>query len=460
MTRKDCQMNRFLVQVSRNGGFANIMSNRRYENYRWKSKPRDSDHGEVMTGDQLLIYCINGIPKHSMTLAFSVDVKAVSTDHFRFELDEPQFFTSPLRRAKIHDLVNKGSLPDVFRKCGQQGFNIARLDSSSAETVQDILNGGPLPADNGAEPPDSEPPDSEPQELESYTIKDIISDGCFLEESRLAAILERWKVKKNLILQGPPGTGKTWLARRLAFALTGSRSDDNVRPFQFHPNLSYEDFVRGWRPSTNGKLDLVDGPFLMAINDAEDDPSNSYVLVVEEINRGNPAQIFGEMLTLLEADKRGAEEALTLSYPRAPDERVCIPPNLYVIGTMNLADRSLALVDLALRRRFVFFDLEPALNEAWRDWVHRQFDIPIGFLTDISQRIGLLNDQIAADPNLGRQFRIGHSFVVPTPGESLAAPKKWFIQVVENEIAPLLREYWFNDSDKADDARSQLLSGL
>ena len=448
-------MNRFLVQVSRNGGFANIMSNRRYENDRWESKPRDSGHGEVMPGDQLLIYCINGVPKHSMTLAFSVDVKVVSADHVSFELDEPRFFTSPLRRATIHDLVNRGSLPDVFRKCGQQGFNIAKLDSSSAEKVLDMLNGGTVPVDNGADPPNSEP-----AELESYTVKEIISDGCFLEESRLSAILERWKVKKNLILQGPPGTGKTWLARRLAFALIGSRSDDKVHPFQFHPNLSYEDFVRGWRPSESGKLDLVDGPFVMAINDAEDNPSNVYVLVIEEINRGNPAQIFGEMLTLLEADKRRAEEALALSYPRSPDERVSIPPNLYVIGTMNLADRSLALVDLALRRRFVFFDLEPALNEAWRDWVHLQCDIPIGFLTDISQRIGLLNDQIAADPNLGRQFRIGHSFFVPTLDESIADPQEWFIQVVENEISPLLREYWFNDSDRADEARSQLLSGL
>ena len=133
---------------------------------------------------------------------------------------------------------------------------------------------------------------------------------------------------------------------------------------------------------------------------------------------------------------------------------------LYVIGTMNLADRSLALVDLALRRRFAFFDLEPTLNETWHNWVHLQCDIPTDFLTEISRRIGSLNDQITADPNLGRQFRIGHSFVVPTPGEDIAVPEEWFIQVVETEIAPLLSEYWFDDPARVDEAKSQLLSGL
>ena len=137
-----------------------------------------------------------------------------------------------------------------------------------------------------------------------------------------------------------------------------------------------------------------------------------------------------------------------------------IPPNLYIIGTMNLADRSLALVDFALRRRFAFFDLEPALNDTWCDWVHQQCEIPTDFLTDISRRIDVLNNQIADDPNLGRQFRIGHSFVVPKLGEPIAVPEEWFMQVVETEIAPLLREYWFSDPDKADEARSQLLSGL
>ena len=306
----------------------------------------------------------------------------------------------------------------------------------------------------------------EPQEEEHtevplhYDIGNIISDGCFLDRATLESMLQSLQTKRNMILQGPPGTGKTWLAKKLAYTLIGYKDEDKIRQVQFHPNLSYEDFVRGWRPQSNGTLGLVDGPFLQLTDVACQHPSDTYVMVIEEINRGNPASIFGELLTLLEADKRTSDNALTLTYQLESDQRFHIPPNLYVIGTMNLADRSLALVDFALRRRFAFFDLEPSISDAWREWVHRHCEIPTDFLSDVSRRIGALNDQIADDPNLGRQFRIGHSFVVPKSGEPIAVPEEWFMQVVEAEIAPLLREYWFNDPDKADEARSQLLSGL
>ena len=257
-----------------------------------------------------------------------------------------------------------------------------------------------------------------------YDIGNIISDGCFLDRATLESMLQRLQTKRNIILQGPPGTGKTWLGRKLAYALIGQKDEGKVRQVQFHPNLSYEDFVRGWRPQSDGTLGLVDGPFLELSEVARQDSNRTYVMVIEEINRGNPASIFGELLTLLEADKRTIENALTLAHQRTVGERFHIPPNLYVIGTMNLADRSLALVDLALRRRFAFFDLEPTLNETWHNWVHLQCDIPSDFLTDVLRRIGSLNDHITADPNLGRQFRIGHSFVVPTPGEDIAVPEE------------------------------------
>ncbi len=296
--------------------------------------------------------------------------------------------------------------------------------------------------------------------IEPYSVDDILADGCFIKRVQLEKKLERLRMKKNMILQGPPGTGKTWLAKRLAFALIGQRNDSKVRAVQFHPNLSYEDFVRGWRPSGDGKLSLVDGPFMEMIKAASKEPTVRHVVVIEEINRGNPAQIFGEMLTLLEADKRTPTEALELCYRRSDGERVFVPDNLYVIGTMNIADRSLALVDLALRRRFAFIDLEPKLGKTWHDWVHGQCGIDSEILSEIEKRILALNEEITADTTLGRQFRIGHSYVTPPFGIPITDAREWFKQVVETEIGPLLDEYWFDALDKARKARQRLIEGF
>jgi len=296
--------------------------------------------------------------------------------------------------------------------------------------------------------------------LKPYSVDDIMTDGSFIAREKLEKILERFRTKKNLILQGPPGTGKTWLAKRLAFALMGQRDDSKVRAVQFHPNLSYEDFIRGWRPMGDGKLTLVDGPFMEMIKAAAEDPKARYVVVIEEINRGNPAQIFGEMLTLLEADKRTPNEALELSYKRSDGERVFIPDNLYVIGTMNIADRSLALVDLALRRRFAFINLEPTFGEPWRDWVQSQCGIDSKILAEIEKRLKALNEEISADASLGPQFCVGHSYLTPPPGIHISDAREWFRQVVDTEIGPLLDEYWFDEPKKAEKARERLLEGF
>jgi 5-methylcytosine-specific restriction enzyme B len=294
-----------------------------------------------------------------------------------------------------------------------------------------------------------------------YSADDVLKDGCFLEREEIDRLLDRLRTKKNLILQGPPGTGKTWLAKRLAFALMGQKDDSKVRAVQFHPNLSYEDFVRGWRPTGEGKLSLADGVFMEAIKAAAKDPSSKFVVVIEEINRGNPAQIFGELLTLLEAGKRTPNEALELCYPDADGKRrpVHIPENLYVVGTMNIADRSLALVDLALRRRFAFVGLEPRLGQVWREWVVKECAVDPGLVTDIERRIAELNDQIAADARLGKQFRIGHSYVTPAHRLEAGDTKKWFQQVVETEIGPLLDEYWFDAPNEAQKAIARLTQG-
>ncbi|MCH4540481.1 AAA family ATPase [Ochrobactrum sp. A-1] len=292
-----------------------------------------------------------------------------------------------------------------------------------------------------------------------YDVDDILRDGCFLERGEINRLLERLRTRKNLILQGPPGTGKTWMAKRLAFALMGERDEARVRAVQFHPNLSYEDFVRGWRPSGDGKLTLADGVFMEAIRAALGRPDARFVVIIEEINRGNPAQIFGELLTLLEAGKRTPREALELCYPDADGIRrpVHVPENLFVIGTMNIADRSLALVDLAFRRRFAFVGLEPRLGEAWRGWVTEKGGVDPALVDDIERRIVALNAQIA--DAFGRQFEIGHSYVTPTAKLEPGATREWFRQVAETEIGPLLDEYWFDAPKSAREALDRLLQG-
>jgi len=303
-----------------------------------------------------------------------------------------------------------------------------------------------------------------PRTYTTYTVNHIIEDGCFLSRAYLENILLRLRKKKNIILQGPPGTGKTWLAKRLGYELIGTRDlravRQRLRVVQFHPSLSYEDFVCGWRPQTGEKLALRNGTFLEIVDAALSEPGRPFVLIIEEINRGNPAQVFGEMLTLLEDSKRRADEALELAYCDGEAKRVYIPENVHIIGTMNIADRSLALVDLALRRRFAFFSLEPALNERWRAWCTERCQFDPTFLSLVEERIQSLNKGIAADRSLGSQYRIGHSYVTPDIRETIDDHKDWFRNIVETEIAPLLEEYWFDAPEKATEAKKRLLADL
>lgn len=295
-----------------------------------------------------------------------------------------------------------------------------------------------------------------------YTVASIVADGCFVPEAELVDMLSVLEAKKNLVLQGPPGTGKTWLAKRLAYALIGrapKSARDRLRVVQFHPSLSYEDFVRGWRPSGEGKLTLTDGVFLEAVAAAKAESDVPFVVVIEEINRGNPAQIFGELLTLLEHDKRTPEEALALAYRRDVGrqlETVFLPDNLYLIGTMNIADRSLALVDLALRRRFAFVGLTPRFDAAWRRQLVEMNGLDEAFVADLARRMSALNDRIAE--KLGDQFRIGHSYLTPRRGV-LSSGARWFRGVVATEIRPLLDEYFYDDPAEAERLVADLLEG-
>lgn len=300
-----------------------------------------------------------------------------------------------------------------------------------------------------------------PKSFDPYTIANVVQEGCFLDAPLIERLLHTLRDKKNLILQGSPGTGKTWLGKRLAYALMGKRDENRLRVVQFHPNLSYEDFVRGWRPNSQGRLEIADGVFMETVKAAAAAPGETWVVVIEEINRGNPAQIFGEMLTLLEAGKRTPAEAIELTYPDVDNTRkpVHIPENLYVVGTMNIADRSLALVDLALRRRFAFATLEPQVGSVWREWVTSRCGIETALADEIASRMGGLNKTIESDERLGKQFRVGHSYVTPVEALETGTTKQWFRRVVDTEIAPLLEEYWFDEPSRAQQAVTELLHG-
>lgn len=288
---------------------------------------------------------------------------------------------------------------------------------------------------------------AEAPEAAPYTVKEA-TQALFISQERFEEILDVWREKKNLVVQGPPGVGKTFFYRQLAFALMGFKAPDRMTSVQFHPSYAYEDFIQGYRPSNNGFV-LRDGVFFRFCEKARVDKSNKYVFVIDEINRGNLAKIFGELLMLLEKDKRGAEWGVPLAYSLPESPGFYIPENLYVLGLMNTADRSLAVVDYALRRRFAFASLQPEFKSL-RFLEHLGERSVSDALADrIVGRMTELNDEIAKDKvNLGPGYRIGHSFFCDPPVE----PQKhedWFVRVVQTEIAPLLDEYYFDDPERA-----------
>ncbi|WP_299294537.1 AAA family ATPase [uncultured Mobiluncus sp.] len=252
--------------------------------------------------------------------------------------------------------------------------------------------------------------------------------------------------KKNIILQGPPGVGKTFAARRLAYSMMGTRDSSRVELVQFHQSYSYEDFVMGYKPDGSG-FALKDGVFKRFCDLARIDSDNEYYFIIDEINRGNLSQIFGELLVLLEADKR--DKPATLAYT---DEPFSVPGNLYVIGMMNTADRSLALIDYALRRRFSFFEMKPAF--ASQGFQQYQSSLANENFNTVVRAITELNQDITGDPALGKGFCIGHSYLCGTSKDKIK--DEWLRAVLRYDIIPLLEEYWFDEPEKLDTWKSRL----
>jgi MoxR-like ATPase len=286
-------------------------------------------------------------------------------------------------------------------------------------------------------------PMSAPLPVTPYSI-DAALDGIFMEKETFEEILAVLRLKRNAILQGPPGVGKSFIAQRLAYALIQAKDTERVQFIQFHQSYSYEDFVEGFRPTGKGEFQLKPGLFRVFCEKAREDPQNRYVLVIDEINRGNLSKIFGELLLLIEHDKRKPEYALNLAYS---GDRFFVPPNLYLIGLMNTADRSLALVDYALRRRFAFVSLRPMFeSEKFKSWLGGRASASL--VSAIVTRLTQLNSAIEKDSALGPGFSIGHSFFCPDVQEK-DLDEQWFIRILRTEIEPLINEYWFDNTDQA-----------
>ena len=284
-----------------------------------------------------------------------------------------------------------------------------------------------------------------PESNKPYGISDALQD-LFIPSTDFTRLLTSIKSQQNLILQGAPGTGKTFIARRIAWCLIGRKNSDPIEMVQFHQSYAYEDFVQGYRPTDKGGFNLKDGVFHRFCERARANPDTPHVFIIDEINRGNLSRIFGELLMLIEADKRSEDYAVALIYS---DKRFHVPENVYILGMMNTADRSLALVDYALRRRFAFETLEPAYGTDYGRTAFEKHLTGKGADRDLAQRIsdrmGKLNERIRSDKELGRGFQIGHSYFVPSGGDEPS--EAWYRDIVDTQIAPLLREYWF-DSPK------------
>lgn len=376
------------------------------------------------------------------------------------ELDPPlqreDFLEAPEGAAELRRVQGKVEGKGLFfnkEMALQQG---AYLTSAPPELVEGLnriyhkLYGKTLPH-VGSDGLDLDDP-----ALSDYTVADALQ-GLFIDESEFREMLDLLKTKKNIILHGPPGTGKTFSARRLAYALLRSEEKDRFQFVQFHQSFSYEDFVQGYRPRGEKGFELRNGVFYTFSQAAAKDSKRDYVLVIDEINRGNLSKIFGELMMLIENDKRSPAWSVRLAYS---DEPFYVPPNLYIVGLMNTADRSLAMVDYALRRRFTFFDLKPQFSSPGFRSSLLDRGASSTLADAIINRLSSLNEDIAKDTsNLGLGFCIGHSFFC-SDGSSSPLDESWYRRVIRTEIAPLLREYWFDDLNRADAAIERLFETL
>lgn len=276
--------------------------------------------------------------------------------------------------------------------------------------------------------------------------KDDFLNDAFISEEKYNKIVNRLNNKKNIILQGAPGVGKSYLAKKIAYSILGKIDENKVQMIQFHQSYSYEDFIMGYRPNKSGGFDIVKGAFYNFCKKAIDNQNENYYFIIDEINRGNLSKIFGELMLLIECDKRGKKFAMSTVYSEA---KFYIPENLFIIGLMNTADRSIALIDYALRRRFSFIDIEPAFGEMFNKYTEKFKDTNLHKVLNI---INEINSDIENDEALGKGFKIGHSYFCNLENAS----DEELCEIIECDILPLLEEYWIENMSKVESYSQRL----
>lgn len=300
----------------------------------------------------------------------------------------------------------------------QQG-SFFKVTSEEYDIIMDLIRG--------------ENPKEKSEKKEKYTKANFLNE-VFVDEKDYDNLENLLRRKKNLILQGAPGVGKTFTAKKLAYAMMGEKDESKIMQVQFHQNYSYEDFVMGYKPTEDGGFKLTKGVFYRFCRHAAVDNNHDYFFIIDEINRGNLSKIFGELLMLIEKDYR--DNPIIMAYN---DEPFSVPQNLYIIGMMNTADRSLAMIDYALRRRFSFFEMKPGFsNPNFEAEINEHKDTRLNKLVEAIKE---LNKTIENDPSLGLGFCIGHSYLCNL-GKTYNLDN-----IVEYDIVPMLREYWFDNNE-------------
>ena len=342
-------------------------------------------------------------------------VSAAHDDKYIY-FEKTEGLSSPIEYDVIRNNPELGKM-EFFKN--MQG-SLFKVNQGEYDRIMDIIR--------------EENPLRDSSSIPKYTKDDFLSE-VYMSESSYDELVEVLKTKKNIILQGAPGVGKTFTANRLAYSIMGMKDKSRIEFVQFHQNYSYEDFMLGYRPTDSG-FELKYGIFYRFCLLAGNEPDKDYFFIIDEINRGNMSRIFGELLMMIEADYRGT--TTTLSYNGLS---FMVPKNLYIIGMMNTADRSLALIDYALRRRFGFYEIGPRFTSDG----FTKYRISLGNrrLDSLIDKVIELNREIESDPSLGRGFCIGHSYFCGRTPENCTI--EWLNSVIDYDIVPTLREYWFDE---------------